>query len=76
MQTASSTEFRNHIAQYLSYVEEGEMVVIMRHGKAIAKLSPVSPTDKIESWQQPPLRLKIKGASISKAILDERDESD
>jgi prevent-host-death family protein len=75
MQTTNTTEFRNHIAQYLSAVEEGEMVLIMRHGKPIAKLAPISSQDTIISWKEPALRLKIKGASLSNAILNERDES-
>lgn len=75
MQKANSTDFRSHVAHYLAIVENGEQVVIMRHGKAIAKLTPISTEKAKLSWQQPALRLKIKGVSLSKVILDERSKS-
>ena len=75
MQKTNTTDFRSHVAHYLAIVENGEQVVIMRHGRAIAKLTPMSTETKKPSWQQPALQLKIKGLSLSKVILDERSKS-
>lgn len=75
METINSTDFRIHVAQYLAAAENGEPIIIMRHGKPIAKLLPISTADKLASWQQPALKLKIKGVSLSKAIIKDRRES-
>ncbi|MEO8230759.1 MAG: type II toxin-antitoxin system prevent-host-death family antitoxin, partial [Ignavibacteriota bacterium] len=40
MRTVNFTEFRNNASLLLSAVEKGEVVIVMRHGKAIAKIIP------------------------------------
>lgn len=68
------TEFRSHASGMLSRVEQGETLVVLRHGKPIAAVSPVrAPQESVPSWKRPALRLTTKGASLSAAILDERD---
>jgi len=58
----------------LSAVENGEMVVVMGHGKPIAKILPADMDDEnIQSWKKPALRLVTKGKKLSEAILEERD---
>jgi antitoxin (DNA-binding transcriptional repressor) of toxin-antitoxin stability system len=42
MKTVSFTEFRKHASNLFSDVENGENILIMRHGKAIAEIKPVS----------------------------------
>jgi prevent-host-death family protein len=76
MHTANSTEFRSNAAQFLTAAEEGKVIIIMRHGKAVAKLSPVSAEDLHHSWQEPALMLKIKGLSLSEQLLKDRDEDE
>ncbi len=76
MHTTNTTEFRSHTAQYLSAVEEGEVIIIMRHGKPIAKLSPIRAGDLQLSWQEPAIKLKIKGLSLSEELLKDRDEDE
>ncbi len=39
MKTVNFTEFRNNASLFLSAVEKGEIVLVMRHGKVIAKIS-------------------------------------
>lgn len=73
MKTVSFTEFRKHASNLLSDVENGEMVVVMRHGKPIAEIKPLSEESKRPSWKKPGLRLSIKGAQLSSAILEERE---
>jgi antitoxin (DNA-binding transcriptional repressor) of toxin-antitoxin stability system len=73
MKTVSFTEFRKHASNLLSDVENGENLLIMRHGKAIAEIKPVVQDSKNLSWKKPGLRLSIKGAQLSTAILEERE---
>ena len=75
MQTTTFSDFRSHASHYLSVAEAGESTIIMRHGKAVAKLCPISNEDIKKSWQHPPLQLNIKGVSLSKALLDDRKKS-
>lgn len=73
MKTISFTEFRKHASSLLSAVEDGEIIVVLRHGRPIAEITPVSRKDKTPSWKKPGLRLSVKGAELSSAILEERE---
>lgn len=73
MKTISFTEFRKHASNLLSEVENGEKLLIMRYGKAIAEISPVLDNEKELSWKKEGLRLPIKGAALSSAIIEERE---
>jgi len=76
MKTVSFTEFRKNASNLFSDVEKGERVLIMRHGKAIAEINPVSDQSKTPSWKKQGLRLSIKGAELSSAIIEERERED
>ena len=76
MKAITFTEFRKHASSLFSAVENGEIVVILRHGKPIAEITPVSPEAAVPSWKRPGLRLSVKGARLSSAILEERDRED
>jgi antitoxin (DNA-binding transcriptional repressor) of toxin-antitoxin stability system len=55
-------------------VEGGETIMVMRHGRPIAEVVPVTKLRTARpSWQRPVPRLSIKGADISTAILQERE---
>jgi len=73
MKTISFTEFRKHASSVFSAVEEGEIIVVLRHGRPVAEISPVSQKDKVPSWKKPGLRLSVKGTKLSSAILEERE---
>ncbi len=73
MKTVSFTEFRKHASNLFSDVENGEMLVVVRHGKPIAEIKPVAKESKSPSWKKPGLRLSVKGAQLSSAILKERE---
>lgn len=73
MKTVSFTEFRKHASHLLSDVEKGEMLVVIRHGKPIAEIKPLTEEPKKPSWKRPGLRLLIKGTQLSSAILEERE---
>lgn len=73
MKTVSFTEFRKHASNLFSDVENGEMLIVMRHGKPIAEIKPLTESSNKPSWKKPGLRLSIKGAQLSSAILEERE---
>lgn len=74
MITVTLTEFRSHASSMLSRVEKGETIVVLRHGKPIAEVSPIPAAVGTDpSWKRPALRLCTKGAALSAAILAERE---
>ena len=76
MKTVTFTEFRKNASGLFSDVERGEVLVIIRHGKPIAEVSPVSSPDSLPAWKRPALRLSARGAGLSAAILEERADED
>ncbi len=73
MKTITFTEFREHASELFSEVEKGDTLLVLRHGKPIAEISPpASGQNDIPSWKRPGLRLTAKGAGLSAAILQER----
>lgn len=74
MKTANFSDFRKNAAAFLDAVEKGEVVRIMRHGRPVADLTPVAAEGK-PSWKQAPPVIPLKGASLAKAILDNRRAS-
>ena len=76
MKAITFTEFRKNASNFFSEVENGESLLVLRHGKAIAEIYPPSELkSKDPSWKRPGLKLSISGASLSKAILEEREVS-
>lgn len=73
MKTVSLTEFRSHASGLFTLVENGETILVLRHGRPIAEVSPVENLkDSQPSWEKPALRLSAKGSGLSSAILEER----
>lgn len=75
MKTISFTEFRKNASEVLDSVEKGETICLLRHGRPIAKIVPTEMADAAFAWKRPGLRLISPGASLSKAILQERRSS-
>jgi prevent-host-death family protein len=74
MKTVNFTEFRRQASELISEVERGETLVVIRHGKPIAEVSPfVGELAELPSWRRPGLRLATRGSALSKAILEERE---
>ena len=75
MTTITLTDFRSHASGMFTKVENGETLVVLRHGRPIAEVSPiVDKQDTQPSWRRPALRLAVKGAGLSSAILEERTD--
>ena len=77
MTTIPFTEFRKNASGLLTRVEKGEVLLVVRHGRPIAEIAPVSQeNERIPSWKRPGIRLVSKGARLSTAILEERAHED
>lgn len=76
MKTVMFTEFRKNASGLFSSVEEGESLIVTRHGKPIAEVSPLKSGSVQPAWKQPALRLLNRGGGLAAAILGERDSED
>jgi prevent-host-death family protein len=73
MKSVSFTDFRKKASEYLTEVEHGEIIHIIRHGKPVAEITPFHGDELFSpSWKKPALRLSVKGVSLSQAIIEER----
>ena len=74
MTTVTLTEFRSHASGMLSRVELGETLLVLRHGRPIAEVTPVASLHNGQpSWKKSGLRLATKGEGLAAAILAERN---
>ena len=73
MQDATFTELRNHAKEYFDAVERGDTVRVFRNGKPIAEIVPIR--SGALSWKRTATPLTIKGVSLSREILNDRDKS-
>jgi antitoxin (DNA-binding transcriptional repressor) of toxin-antitoxin stability system len=74
MKTMNFTDFRKNASSLLDDVEKGEIIRILRHGRPVAEISPVTgDTKETPSWKKPGLKLVTKGIVLSRAILEERN---
>lgn len=75
MKTITFTEFRKNASEVLDLVEKGETIRVLRHGKGIANIVPANLRKAKPAWKRPGVRLVVAGASLSKAVLEERRSS-
>ena len=74
MKTVTFTDFRKKASVFVSEVEHGETIVLLRHGKPVAEVIPYSDeVQKVPSLKKPVVRLQIKGSDLSSVILQERE---
>ncbi|CCE22522.1 MULTISPECIES: type II toxin-antitoxin system Phd/YefM family antitoxin [Methylotuvimicrobium] len=72
MKQANFTEIRNHAKMYFDIVEAGESVRVLRNGKPIADIIPI--TADLPSWRRRKAQpLVLDGVSISRMIIEERE---
>ena len=76
MKTISFTNFRKQASNLITEVENGESIILIRHGRPVAEVIPfVEQNFKNPSWKRPGIRLKSRGKDLSSAILEERAAS-
>jgi len=74
MKTITFTDFRNNASGFITEVEHGESIVLLRRGKPVAEVIPFSDGAlQTPSWKKPGIRLQIHGRDLSSAILEERE---
>ena len=74
MKQTTFSELRSHAKLYFDLVESGESVRVLRNGRPIADIVPISA--ELPSWKRRTVQpLVIDGVSLSRMILDEREES-
>jgi prevent-host-death family protein len=74
MKILTFTDFRNKASEFITEVEHGETIVLLRRGRPIAEVIPFTNKQKrTPSWKQPGLNLQIQGSDLSSAILKERE---
>ncbi|MCP5488709.1 MAG: type II toxin-antitoxin system Phd/YefM family antitoxin [Verrucomicrobia bacterium] len=77
MITIPFTEFRRNASGLLDRVEKGEALLVLRHGRPVAEITPVTENDKsTPSWKRPGVKLVTKGGQLSTAIIEERSRED
>lgn len=72
MRQIAFTELRNNAKAFFDLVETGESVRVLRNGKPIADIVPV--TAELPSWKQKKAQpLILDGISVSQLIIEERE---
>lgn len=77
MQTIQASEAKTHFLRILDDVERGETIVVTRHGKPVARISPQVETDRerVKQAMQEMRQLRQKTGKLSlEEILSARDE--
>jgi prevent-host-death family protein len=74
MKTVNFTEFRKKASSFITEVEHGETIILVRRGKPIAEVVPFTDRHtRTPSWKEPGIHLQISGADLSSAIVEERE---
>ena len=74
MKTITFTDFRKKASGFITEVEHGETLILLRRGKPVAEVIPFSGRlQRTPSWKRPGIRLQIQGRDLSSAILEERE---
>ena len=63
MREIGAFEAKNKLGQLLDLVEQGEEVTITRHGKAVARLTPIRPTHSREQARAAIRRIRERAES-------------
>ncbi|WP_448874667.1 type II toxin-antitoxin system Phd/YefM family antitoxin [Desulfobulbus propionicus] len=75
MKTVTFTDFRKNASDFITEVEHGQTLVVLRRGKPVAEIIPFSEKIRREpSWKQPRTRLQLQGVDLSSAIIEEREQ--
>lgn len=78
MRSIGSYELKTHLAQVLSAVENGQSVLVTRHGKPIARISPPELSDReglkeaVKSLMKFPRTPLPRGVTIQSLVREGR----
>jgi prevent-host-death family protein len=75
MKMITFTSFRKKASDFITQVEHGETLVLLRRGRPVAEVIPFSERAMgLPSWKQPGIRLRTRGGDLSSAILEKRED--
>jgi prevent-host-death family protein len=74
MRETTIAELRKHTREYFDAVEKGEVIRVLRRGRAVAEILPIRGDEP--SWKRPLDRLVVPGLSLAREILKDRAESE
>ena len=63
------------LSSYLSQVEQGEEIVIVRRGKPVAILKPIEQATALPSMKSFREKIRLRGLSPSETVIRMREES-
>ncbi len=72
MRGVTVTDLSRHAKRYFDAVEASETLEVFRNGKAIAVVTPIQ-RPASEYWKRRVVPLAIKGLSLSKELLADRE---
>ena len=72
---ANIRQAKAKLSAYLSQVEQGEEIMILRRGRPVAILKPVEKPAPLPSLKDFRERIRLRGLSASKAIIRMREEA-
>ncbi|MDH5297919.1 MAG: type II toxin-antitoxin system prevent-host-death family antitoxin [Desulfobulbaceae bacterium] len=67
-------EARSNLSTLLDRVAHGEEVVVLRHGKKIARLTPLPSENRLPSLKELRSSLPAAGDTLSNAVVRNREE--
>jgi prevent-host-death family protein len=65
---------RSQLSQLLDRIEQGEVIMITRRGKKVAKLVSPKEGNRLPSLKDLRSSLAVKGRPLSHTVIDARDE--
>ena len=68
-------EVKAKLSAYLSHVEQGEEVMIVRRGKPVATLKPIEQAAALPSMKSFREKISLRGLPASQTIIKMREES-
>jgi antitoxin (DNA-binding transcriptional repressor) of toxin-antitoxin stability system len=74
MEILNYTDFRDHSKHYFDALEQGRSFIIVRKGKAVARISPYHGGE--EGWKRKVQRIRLKNPSKTSLdyVMEERTE--
>ncbi len=69
----NAKDAKNQISSLLDHIQKGEEIVIVRRGKKVARLAPVSGTEnRLPDLTRFRVSIKVKGGPLSRDVIEGR----
>jgi prevent-host-death family protein len=74
MKTATVGEIQKNLARVLREIQAGEEIIITKRGKAVARIIAIGPKKNIEWPDFFAEAIEIKGKSVSRIVIEGRED--